>query len=213
MTTIFGDNITEEEIEKFKPLLDRSIEDVKTELQTIAKNYYESIVVNDAELFNSSVAQLKKYLEFDIIDINEYLNYCLVMASNEILKKICDVDSIYIPRNVDLKFSTKYVRQNENYIKQSGLNDHEVKLLTQYIKEKHDITCLTYAIDDIDVNSLKPKTNIPQDLLKNVIVNTNYIRGNEVKKSGEFFFAIDKSLENFNEIRERRKNGNIKSNG
>ena len=195
--------ISEDEIEKFKPLLDRPVEDVKQEIQSLANNYYTSIVVNDTELFNSTVGQLKKYLEFDIVDINNYLNYCLVMASNEILKKICDVDSIYVPSNVDLKFNTQYVRKNESYIKQSGLSESEVELLTQYIKEKHDISCLTHAIDDIDVNSLKPKTHIPQDLLKNVIVNTNYIRGNEVKKSGETFFALDKCVERFNCSRRR----------
>ena len=52
----FFNKISKEEIEKFKPLLDRPIEDVKQELQTLAKNYYESIIVNDTELFNSSVS-------------------------------------------------------------------------------------------------------------------------------------------------------------
>ena len=186
----FFNDISEEELEKFRPLLDRSIEDVKHELQTLANNYYESIIVNDIELYNSSVAKLKKYLEFDIVDINEYLNYCLVMAGNRILKKICDVNSIYVPKPVELQFRTKYARDNENYIKQYGLDESEVKLLTQYIKEKHNIYCLSLMIDD----KLKPKTNIPQELAKTVLINTNYIRNGNIKKNGELFFALDKSF-------------------
>ena len=112
------------------------------------------------------------------------------MASNMILKKICDVDSIYIPKNVDLEFRTKYVRDNENYIKHYGLNESEVELLTQYIKEKHDIYCLSHIVDD----KLKPKTNIPQELAKTVLINTNYIRNGTIKKSGELFFALDKAF-------------------
>lgn len=186
----FFNKISKEEIEKFKPLLDRPIEDVKQELQTLAKNYYESIIVNDPELFNSIVVKLNQYLEFDIVDINEYVNYCLVMASNMILKKICDVESIYIPKDVDLEFRTKYVRDNENHIKHYGLNESEVELLTQYIKEKHDIYCLSHIVDD----KLEPKTNIPQELAKTVLINTNYIRNGTIKKSGELFFALDKAF-------------------
>lgn len=189
----FGD-ISEEEIEKFRPLLDRSIDDVKTELQTLANNYYESIIVNDSELYNSSVAKLKEYLEFDIVDINEYLNYCLVMAGNKILKKICDVDSIYVPNPVDLQFRTKYTRDNENHIKRYGLDESEIELLTQYIKDKHNIHCLTSAIDENLVNKLKPKTNIPQELAKTVLVNTHYIRNENIKKNGEIFYTLEKAF-------------------
>ena len=65
------DDITEEEIKKFKPLLDRPIEDVKQDLQSLSINYYKSIVLNDNELFSATVAQIKKYLEFDIVDMVE----------------------------------------------------------------------------------------------------------------------------------------------
>ena len=187
--------IAEEEIEKYKMLLDKPVEDVKTDIQTLSNNYYKSIVTNDTELFNTTVVDLNKYLGFNIIDINEYLIYCLVIASNGILKKICDVDSAYVPEKVDLQFRTAYTRKNENYIKESGLNDSEVELLTQYIKEKHEIHCLTSAIDDNLTNKLKPKTNIPQELKKQIIVNTTYIRGEEIKRSGEIFFALDKCIE------------------
>ena len=190
----FFNDISEEELEKFRPLLDRSIEDVKHELQTLANNYYESIIVNDIELYNSSVAKLKKYLEFDIVDINEYLNYCLVMAGNRILKKICDVNSIYVPKPVELQFRTKYARDNENYIKQYGLDDNEIELLTQHIKEKHDIYCLSNILGGNVVNELKPKTRISQELAQTVLMNTNYIRGEDIKKRGELFFALDKAF-------------------
>ena len=191
------DDITEEEIKKFKPLLDRPIEDVKQDLQSLSNNYYKSIVLNDNELFSATVAQIKKYLEFDIVDINEYLNYCLVIASNEILKKICDVDAVYIPNTITLQFRTSYARRNEDYIKQCGLDDSEVELLTQYVKEKHDINCLVYAIDENLINKLKPKTKIPKDLAPSLI-SSNYIRDGQIKKSGELFFALDKAFSNYN---------------
>lgn len=191
------DDITEEEIKKFKPLLDRPIEDVKQDLQSLSNNYYKSIVLNDNELFSATVAQIKKYLEFDIVDINEYLNYCLVIASNEILKKICDVDAVYIPNTITLQFRTSYARRNEDYIKQCGLDDSEVELLTQYVKEKHDINCLVYAIDENLINKLKPKTKIPKDLAPS-LVSSNYIRDGQIKKSGELFFALDKAFSNYN---------------
>lgn len=192
-------DLTEDEIEKFKPLLDKSVEDVKAELQTLAKNYYESIIVNDTKLFQSTVAELGKYLEYNIRDIDEYVNYCLVVASNMIIKKICDVDSIYVPDNVDLKFRSSYTRRNEDYIKREGLDDNQVELLTQYIKEKHDISCLNSAINEDLVNKLKPKTIIPLELKSSILVSTNYIRNGEIKKSGELFFALDKMVANYNE--------------
>ena len=190
----YFDDVSEEEIEKFRPLLDRSIDDVKTELQTLANNYYESIIVNDTELFNDTVERLNQYLEFDITDINEYLNYCLVSAGNGILKKICDVNSIYVPKSVDLQFRTKYTRDNENYIKRFGLSEADVELLTQYIKEKHEIYCLTTALGGDLINNLKPQTQLPQDLANVTIINTNYIRNEEIKKSGELFFALEKAF-------------------
>lgn len=204
MTILFAD-VTEEEIEKFRPLLDRSVEDVKQELQSLAKNYYESIIVGDVESFNLTVVKLNKYLEFDVTDINEYLNYCLVMASNEILKKICNVESIYVPNYVDLRFRTHYTRENEICIKQLGLSESEIKLLTQYIKEKHDISCLMYAIDNTLVHRLKPKTLISPNLKSTIMIRTNYIRGEEIKKSGELFFALDKAFDVYNKKQERQQ--------
>ena len=142
-------------------------------------------------------------MEFDIIDINEYLNYCLVIASNDILKKISDVDSVYVPNDVELQFRTSYTRRNEDYIKRCGLDDSEVELITQYVKEKHDINCLVYAIDGNLINKLKPKTNIPKDLAPG-LVSGNYIRNGEIKKNGELFFALDKSFSNYNKKQEGR---------
>lgn len=194
---VYFDNLTEEEIEQYKPLLDRSTDEVKIELRTLVKDYYNSVINNDIKLYNSSVSKINKYIELDIIDINEYLNYCFVVESNNIIKQLFDTDSVstYNPKKVDLEFRTKYVRQNEQYIKREGLSDSELKLITQYIKEKHDIHCLSLLLDDCLITELKPKTVLPNEL-HSIIINTNYMRGETIKKSGELYFALDNRFGN-----------------
>ena len=79
-----------------------------------------------------------------------------------------------------------------DYLKREGLTDNEIEILSQYIKEKHDITCLSYLLNNEDViNKLKPKTILPTGLTS-VTINTNYVRGRNIKNSGELYFAFDK---------------------
>lgn len=190
----FFNDISEEEIEKFRPLLDRPIDEVKTDLQNLASNYYNSIINNNVELYNSTFSRINQYLEFNINEINEYLNYCFVIASNEIMKKLSNSKrcKIYNPAEVDLEFRTHYTKKNEHYLKREGLTDNEIEILSQYIKEKHDITCLSHLLNNEDViNKLKPKTILPTGLTS-ITINTNYVRGRNIKNSGELYFAFDK---------------------
>ena len=183
-----------EEIEKYKPLLDKPVDEVKVDLQNLANNYYTSVITNDVELYNSTTSKLDQYTQFNINEINEYLNYCFVIAANEIIKKLYNSNPnlTYNPVAVDLDFKTHYTKKNEYYIKREGLSDNEVKILSQYIKEKHDIYCLSniFGKEDI-INNLKPKTILPNGLTS-LTINTNYIRGRTIKTSGELYFALDK---------------------
>lgn len=189
----FYHDITEEEFEYYKPLLENPIEMIKTELQTLASNYYKSILTNDSELYNSTIEDVKKYLQYGLEEINNYWNGCLVIASNEILSNLFDSNiGLYVPPNNDLKFRTLRERQREYLIKKGKLSDDELKLIYEHNKQSHDITCLGYALDPSYHMELKPNVDVVTTSENIFLINANFFANadEETKMTGEYFFAM-----------------------
>lgn len=66
-------------------------------IMSLTQKYYVNLINGDASGLENVIESLKNiadFYEIKYLDISDYINYCLVISSNKVLKKVFDVDCI-----------------------------------------------------------------------------------------------------------------------
>ena len=189
MVTLY-DDLPEETIEKFKPLLARPVEVVKEEIDSLTQDYYKfSIDANEEELVKV-IERINFYLELDVPEVNNYFMFSFINSMNNILRKLYRSDlEFYLPENPNLYFITKHERQARYFIEKENLTPSEVEDIIEYniqSSEVHGLASLGLAF-----NSIKPKKKLPIKLAKSVLLNINYTGEHGVETIAKYFYALN----------------------
>lgn len=175
--------------EKYNIVFNQSIDELKRTLQDLCKNYYKSITEYDDKSTNQYLQEIRKYLELEIPALTQYIEYVLLLESNQILKKlIADDIPLYNPSEMQLSFQTYNDRKAEQIIKQENLSDADVSLIIDYNMAKMDIYCLQLSFD-IGIDELKQKP-LPPHLQKSKLLPINYVGDNEPESMAKLFFSM-----------------------
>lgn len=188
-----NEDIFKKEIAKYDIILDVEPGILKEKLSKLCQDYYLGFVSCDKKLFNESLAELQKYLKFNIDPINDYVKYALIVASNNILKKLYNFDfDLYAPGNPQLILKSRKETEAEQIIKNEGLTSDDVDLIKEYNKQCNDIYCLTFA--DVNLyNKLKPQIELPKELKESTLIYINY-NGDDIETDAKLFYAMDIGL-------------------
>lgn len=177
------------QISKYSIILDIPIEELKERLHNLTDNFYLSFLKNDAEAYDKTTEEINKYLELNVPEVTDYLNYCFNISISKILKKIYDLNNveIYVPEKKDLEFKTFHDSQAEKRIKQLGLSKEEVDLVVKYNIQKMEI----YSLQMFGVNivDLKPNINLPKSVKEfDSLITGTYTKSN-VESRAKFYYS------------------------
>ena len=189
MTSTIYD-IAEIDAEKYAIVFNQSNDVLEQTLQTLCDNYYKSIAENDAVNTDVYLQEIRKYLDLNIPVINQYIEYALLSASNQILKNlIADDIPLYNPPEMKISFRNYNDRQAERIIKDENLSVDDVALIIEHNLEKMDIYCLQLTLN-CDINKLQAKP-LPPHLQQSSLLNINYVGDNEPVAMAKLFYSMN----------------------
>ena len=176
--------------EKYNIILNEDTDTLEQTLQTLCNNYYKSITDYDAVNTDLYLQEIRKYLDLNIPVINQYIEYALLSASNQILKNlIADDIPLYNPPEMKISFRNYNDRQAERIIKDENLSVDDVALIIEHNLEKMDIYCLQLTLN-CDINKLQAKP-LPPHLQQSSLLNINYVGDNEPVAMAKLFYSMN----------------------
>ena len=180
------------DIKKYDIIFNTSIDDLEQTLQTLCHNYYRSIQENDSKSIEQYLQELRKYLDLKIPSLTQYIEYLLLLASNEILKDIIADDvPLYNPSGMNLSFKSYKDRQAERIIKQENLTPKDVALIVENNLSRLDIYCL--QLNEYDFQNLK-EAELPEHLHNSRLLSMNYLADYEAIASAKLYFAMSNAF-------------------
>ena len=177
------------DIEKYNIIFNQSTDELEQTLQDLCMNYYKSIADNDGNATEVYLQEISKYTSLQIPVLNQYIQYALLLASNEVLNKIIADDvPLYNPSEMQLSFQTYKDRKAEEIIKQENLTASDVQLIIENNLARMDIYCLQLSLD-IDINVLHTKP-LPPHLENSRLKSMNYFGNQEEIASAKLFYSM-----------------------
>ena len=189
---LYGD-LTKADIEKYAFLIDIDVDNLKETLQDLTLNYYRFYVINDAVNFKETARELNKFIDLDIPAINNFINYCLVIASYQILNNLYNNFDFYIPANPGLNIKGHKERDAENIIKQCGLTPIEVKEIIEYNKKRIDLSALQDLERELKDNEKTNYIKLDKPAIDGAVslFNTYYTGDFDIKQEMKLHILID----------------------
>lgn len=134
-------------------ILNLDEDDIEKYIMSLSRKYYASLINGDAlglENVIESLKDIKKIYEFKYPDISDYINYCLVISSNKILRKVFDVDCILWTPN------EKSITSFEGFNLAYSIERSRKKIINDEcnVKELYEMVLSDETIDDAIVDKI-----------------------------------------------------------
>lgn len=183
-------NLTDADIEKYSFLIDVDINQFKETLQDLTLNYYKYYILNDADNFNETKKELNKYIDLDIPAINDFITYCLVIASYSILSQLYNLDlEFYAPANPGLNIKGYNERQMDMEHKRYNLSPSDIEILQKNNIHKFDLWVLK---DGLKVTEPLKEPIIPEHLQEELFYkNTIHYGDWDLKQEVKHMVGLD----------------------
>ena len=163
-----------EELARYSIIFDKPTKELEETLDKLALTYYVSYLNNDSEIYLNAAEEINKYLELDVNEVNNYLNYAFYKASIIILRNIYENElELFNPEKPSLKIKTKHDLDAERYIREFNITKSEVELIKQYNIESNE--CYALETAGIKHDTVKPTIELPSHLKNNLLSNIYYV--------------------------------------
>lgn len=135
-------------------ILNLDSDEVEGYVMSLAQKYYASMIDNDPSGIEQIVESLNDIVEIyesRFFDISDYINYCLVISSNKVLKKTFDLNCrLWIPneKNIDLDKGFNSLMYSLEDSRKKIINDES------NVKELYEMVSSDESIDEAIVDKV-----------------------------------------------------------
>jgi len=135
-------------------ILNLDSDEIEVYVMSLAQKYYASLIDGDTsglEQIIESLNDIVKIYESRFFDISDYINYCLVISSNKVFKKVFDLNcNLWIPNEKSIDLDKGF-----NSLMYS-LEDSRKKIINDEcnVKELYEMVSSDESIDEAIVDKV-----------------------------------------------------------